>query len=589
MGNTRPHGVYRFSGGVKHKALRIVVSLFVLIIAGIMGYAVWLSHHYKQIIKDQLPGIVTNSTDSIYHISFSDISVSFYDHRVTITDLKLWPDNEQVQRMREQRRHILSTLSTVSIPSLEAYGIAWGDLVSEKSLDCKSIVVHNLKWLMVCHPNPGDSSFTRDKHKDPKITRVTATVVNFINPDITYHYKGLKEEFYCYMKGGKAELSNWVYNYDEHKDTCSFLYAHSGKVRFESFIFSKPTGRYVIKSPDLDFRTTANSVTLTSVKIKHMVDYDQQNGKEKEIYNLNFPTIELAGFNWYQLVNDAELTVPKVTGESPVIDIQFMRKNAAKNPRMGSYPNQLLLQVGLKTNIEVLNIKKGYFKYTEVTPKGDQGTIIFSNINGQFRNITNIPSAIAQHKSCTAKLEGKFMNKSPMSATFDLSLANNKGGYKVDGYLTDLDGDEVTPQAQVFTIVKVTSFHLNRMDMHIEGDEYYGKGDFTVRYENLKISLFKFDTKERQAKHGLFAFVGSALLLYPYNPMPGKEVRTVTTSFARDTTKGFISTIWQHMFRAAKKTAVREQGIVTLTDGPETGKGEPPKKGILKRLFGKKK
>jgi len=66
-------------------------------------------------------------------------------------------------------------------------------------------------------------------------------------------------------------------------------------------------------------------------------------------------------------------------------------------------------------------------------------------------------------------------------------------------------------------------------------------------------------------------------------------VRTVTTSFARDTTKGFISLVWENIYRAAKKTAVREKVIITLTDGPETTKGEQPKRGILKRLFGKKK
>jgi hypothetical protein len=43
------------------------------------------------------------------------------------------------------------------------------------------------------------------------------------------------------------------------------------------------------------------------------------------------------------------------------------------------------------------------------------------------------------------------------------------------------------------------------------------------------------------------------------------------------------------MYRAAKKTAVREQAIVTVTDGPETSKGEKPKKGFFTKLFGKKK
>ncbi len=491
--------------------------------------------------------------------------------------------------MRTQHRSVPTTLSTVSIPNIEASGIAWADLLTHKSLDCKNVVVRDLKWTMHCHPHPEDSLFVHDQKHSPKISRVTASNVDFVNPDITYHFQGVKENFECFMKGGTAGLGQFVYDYDHTKDTSVFLYARSGKVRFEQVVFSKPAGRYVIKSPDLDFETTPNSVTLTSVRIKKMNDNDKQTGKTKETYDVEIPRIKLCDFNWNRLIYDGVLRVPKCEASAPSISIRYIRENNPVNSRSGSYPNQLLLQVGLKTTIHELDITKGYFKYTEVTRKGDEGTIEFTGVHGSFDNITNLPKAIAKRKACIIKLAGKYMNKSDVSVDFVLPLTDNTGRYTVDGYVTNLNGEDVTPQAQVFTIVKVTSFHLNRMNMHIEGNETYGKGEFTVLYDDLKISLFKFDTKMREGKKGLFAFVGSALLLYPNNPMPGKEVRKVSTSFARDTTKGFVGTLWQHIFRAAKKTALKEKAIVTLTDGPETQKGEKPKKGFLKRLFGKKK
>ncbi len=573
----------------RHTALKIilcsVVGLF--IIAG--GTAWWFSYHYKQILMARLPEMVIRSSDSIYHISFKDISVSLRHHDVTLTRVKLWPDEKQAAQLRSRHRSVPATLSTVSIPYLVATGISWGDIIDKKSIDFKHVVVHNLNWTMKCSPHPEDSLFTRDEKKKPTISRITSMLVDFINPEVDYHYKGAKENFDCTMKGGTVPLQNFVYNYDHEIDTSLFLYARSGKVRFGHFVFSKPAGRYVIKRPLLDFETTANSVTLKSVKIKEMADNDPQTGKTKEMYDLDFQRIELYDFNWSKLIYDGVLRIPKAIAMAPSISIRYIRENNKAKGRKDSYPNQLLLQVGLKTSIHEMDINSGHFKYTEVTPKGDEGTIEFSGIHGSFDNITNIPRAIAKRKECIVKLAGKFMNKSDMNVTFTLPLTDTTGRYTVDGYVTNLDGDEVTPQAQVFTIVKVTSFHLNRMDMHIEGDQSYGKGNFTVLYKDLKISLFKFDTKMREGKKGALAFLGSALLLYPSNPMPNKEARKVTTSFARDTTKGFIGGIWQHMFRAAKKTAVREKAIVTLTDGPETNKGDKPKKGFFTRLFGKKK
>jgi hypothetical protein len=245
--------------------------------------------------------------------------------------------------------------------------------------------------------------------------------------------------------------------------------------------------------------------------------------------------------------------------------------------------------VGLQTDLRVINMTNAHFKYSEKTTKGDEGTIGFNAIKAKFSNITNIQELISRDNHCLISLDGKYMNKTPVTADFVLALDNKKGAFTMDGTIGELTGDEVTEQAQAFTIVKVTSFHLSKMDMHISGDETYSSGKFTVFYDGLKISLFKFDSKMREGKQGPFAFVGSTLLLYPDNPMPGKEVRSVTTSFARDTTKGFAGELWQNIYRGIKKTAVRERGIITLTDGPETKKGEVPKKGFFKRVFGKKK
>ncbi len=49
---------------------------------------------------ERLPEMVAKSSDSIYHISFSDVSVSLKDHTVTITDIKLKADEKQTAALR---------------------------------------------------------------------------------------------------------------------------------------------------------------------------------------------------------------------------------------------------------------------------------------------------------------------------------------------------------------------------------------------------------------------------------------------------------------------------------------------------------
>jgi len=571
----------------KNKLARIIAFAILILLIACCTFAVWISYRYKQILAERLPLMIAKSTDSVYHISFRDIHVHIFTHNITLTGLELWPDQKQVEKLKSAHRHIPPTLSTVSIPLLEASGLVWKDIIDKGILDCGNVTVHQLKWLMVCRPNPQDSLLQHDQQKKPYISLIRAEHIDFNSPNIIYHYEGIKDSFSAFLRGGKASLQQFIYNFDERQDTSLFLYARSGKLRPDTFIFRKKVGIYTVRKPLLDFETTLNSITLKDVKLKQMVDHNPNDG-EKEIYDFDLPSIKLMDFNWNQLINKSILQTSDVIATDPKMNIRYIDKNQPQTNKMGSYPHQLLLQVGLQTNLATINIHNGYFKYTEVTKKDGDAVIEFTNIQGHFTNITNMTSIIAKHKSCTIKLKGKYMNKSDVSSTFDFYLGDTSGRFKMDGILENLDGEDVMKQAQALTIVEVTSFHLDKMDMHIEGDGSYAKGNFTVLYKDLKISLLKFKSNFRKGKHGPFSFLGSALILYPSNPMPGSEPRQVTTSFARDPQKGFIGSLWENIYRAAKKSAVRNENLVNITDGKESSKGEERKKGFFQRLFGKK-
>lgn len=566
-----------------------VLCVLLVIIVGVCCWGLWLTRHYKQILAERIPQIIASSTDSLYHISFDDIDISYYHHDVVINNVHLQADTMQAHRMRMEHRHIPTTLHKVAIKKLEITGIAWKDLADKHSFDCNNATIYNLKWDMTATPHPEDSLFARKPKKKPYIDRISAQHFKVENPDVSYHYKGPQSTFKCLMKGGNVYLDNWAYNYNDKEDTSVFLYSKKGMLRLDSFILIKPSGHYGVKKPKLDFVTGEHSVSLKNVGIKHMINTDPGSKGEKEIYDLKFPEITIKDFNWNKLINDNTLAASNITAEQPDISLRYFRAAETQNNKMGSYPQQLLLQVALHTYIERLNIANGLLKYVEITDKGHEGLIEFTGIKGSFENITNIDNKIAQNKNCTIKLKGKFMNKSAVDATFNLGLADKTGKFTLDGSLKNLDGDEVLEQTRAFTIVEVTSFHLSEMDFHERGDESVVKGDYTVMYDGLKISLLKFKSDHRKGKKGPFSFLGSTLLLYPSNPMPGEEPRKVSVSFAREQDKGFINMIWKNMYYAAKKTAMRNDNLLKLTDGKETDKGEQPKKGFFKRLFGKHK
>ena len=569
--------------------LRAALVTLLILVGATGAFCLWLSGHYKHVLMERLPAMVMRSSDSIYHISFSDIKVSLLNHSVTVTNVKLWADTNQVNRLRQMNRYSPNTVSTVSAPLVVAYGIDWGNIFSKRTIDCRNLVVHDPVWYMKTVKQHPDLSMVAEKEGLSFVHRFAVSEFDIVKPNFTYDYTGDKNSYIFYLKGGSATLHDWAVDKDIAKDTSTLLYAQKGDIKPDSIIFKKDGQVYRMNAPAADFVTTDENVTIKNVSIRHMTDADIETGRLMEIYNLAFPSIKIESFNWKRLLHTDELVSPAIYASNPLIDIHFIRDDApSAHSRVGRFPNQLIRDA-IKTNIGNVHIVNGTIKYNEPVKNSDTAFVIrFDAINGTLKNITNTDDGLRQNNRCIIDLKGRYMNKSPVSATFDLSLTDPKGRFKVDGYVNNLNGDDVSTQAAVFTLAKVTSFQLTHMDVHIEGDETYCRGDFAMLYHDLKISLFKFKSDDRKNKTGPFAFVADATILYPENPMPGKNVRKTTAELPRDPNHGFIYLIWQAMYMGAQKTAVRDDQIIALAGG-KTDDEQRPKKGFFQRIFGKKK
>jgi len=569
------------------RVLYIILGVLLLKTVVLGGATLWIAHDYKHILTRKIPQMILKGSDSIYRISFDDIEIQFRNHKAILKNVCLTADTNQVNKLRERLHYSPNTVSNVFAPLVEVRGMYWEHVLLHKTLDCSHVIVHDPKWWMQTIKHHPDLTMVDDKDGASKLNRLSIACLEILNPDLTYHFKGDRYTYYFYLKGGKAMLNRWAVDKDLNKDTSSFIYARNGTVRPDSVIFSKDGVDYRIKKPTLEFSSTTSSVTLNAV-IKNMADVEREKGEVLEVYNFRFPEIAVSNFNWKKLLHYDVLEASEMKAVDPYISVHYVREKApAAKDRMGQFPNQLIRQA-IKTDIRKVTVKNGRIHYTEPQKKPDSAFVLeFEDINGSFSNVTNIDTVLEHHKNCVIRLKGKYMGKSPIAATFDMSLTDPKGHFTVDGYVNNLNGDDVSKQAAAFTFAKVTSFNLTHMTGHIEGDESYARGQFTMLYNDLKISLFKFKSDDRKTKNGPFTFLANALILYPNNPMPGKGPRSASAVLHRDPNHGFIYLIWKDMYMAAQKTAVRDERTIDVAGGHSDRKDDPPKKeGFFKRLFG---
>ena len=106
-----------------------------------------------------------------------------------------------------------------------------------------------------------------------------------------------------------------------------------------------------------------------------------------------------------------------------------------------------------------------------------------------MKNVTNIDSIIQRNNKCTINLKGKYMNNGDLSANFVLLLSDPLGYFKLDSTVKNIEAEDITQNSKVLALTEVKSFQMSQMNLHVEGDQIYGKGNVTMLYNGLELAF----------------------------------------------------------------------------------------------------
>ncbi|MBS1688097.1 MAG: hypothetical protein JSS96_05195 [Bacteroidetes bacterium] len=581
-----------------HKTLKIALIITILLIGGVTAWAAWVANHYKALIKDNLPNWVANATDDVYHVSLKDISINIITRRVTISGIRLWPDTVRVNELKESGKKTSITTLELEIPKVEINGIKWANIIANNEVGCGQVVLWNAEGVITQIPVLLDSaqkkvadSLKQRKKKAGVIKQFSVDEIRLVQSDIKFKSRTKDNDSFSFdMQRCNITLNDWLLKAGQKNDTSRFLFAKKGHVELDSFVYKKEGLLYNISTSKIDFETDKNSLVLNDLRIGPAVTKEafyKAIGHQKEIYHLHFPSVAFVNMNWKKMINNNQLMADSVLLKDPNINVYLSRLLPPnKESKLGKYPHQLLHKLKLKTDIQCIKINNGKVAYEEVNDRTHrEGDVKFEAVNGMVHNVTNIDSLVARNKICTIALHGKLYGKSDITATFKLLLPDTNGHFTMDGTLKNLDAEQITNTTKALALAEISSFHVSKMDMHVEGNQYEGSGNFTILYNDLKIILQKVDSSGEKRKLNdkpLISFLANNIVIYSDNPMKGDSVRSVSTYLKRDPQKSFFSLIWKNIFQGLEKTVVKNKQI------EEMAKKKGKKEGFFKRLFGKK-
>lgn len=225
--------------------------------------------------------------------------------------------------------------------------------------------------------------------------------------------------------------------------------------------------------------------------------------------------------------------------------------------RIGTYPQQRIMQIPVPVELNKLVLKNTYVEYKE---KGrivqKIGKVIFKNLNGTFYNITNRKSLIKKNNLLTADIDAIFLHQYPVQTHWTFYISSPKGRFDVKGALGSLDATAANEIIVPLGGAKVEKGHISKLDFDLKADDYGMDGMVKILYEDLKISVLKKDDETKELKKKKLASFGANLLVKDNNPSGKKPPRIANIHFDRDTTRSMFHMSWKTLMKGIKETAM---------------------------------
>ena len=548
----------------KKQKILITVAAIILLALIVVGYVV--AYRYKAIIHKAIPVAVADATDSLYRISVKNVSINIMNRSVTLKGVHLWADSAEIAR-RNNDSMAKPLYVDVVVPRLTVSGIMWDKLTGGEGYSCANfsiikpeIRVYKTDTALTIYDTIAPAPIERE---------FTASTVVMKAANIRYAVTVKSDTNMLQLKNCNIEMDNWEMGEESIKDTSRFLLAERAVIDVNTLLYSPPASDYHFSMAHIRFSTDDNKLTARNLKLNLKTSREEFLSKldrQKEIYELNLPTVELTGINRYKLLEKGELHIAAVHLNHSKLDILMDRRLPPNTKsKMGNYPNQLLQKLKLPLYVKVIKIHDGSLTYSEIVEKTDQkGSIHFNNIRGSLVNITNIPYWVQKNNHCTVKLGGKFNKYTDTRATFRFVLDDPKGTFAVEARMGALQGRQINEQTKAFTNVEIKSFNMKSMNLQLTGDEHQAHGSFTMLYNNLGIRILKKpeNIEDGKRKKGLLTFIANNMVLYSNNPMPGEEVRKVQTKVERDEMKSFFNLVWKNILQGVQNTAIRDLEVI---------------------------
>jgi len=548
----------------RFKIFKWIAGILLSIFLVIAGLAWFLNVKSRPLLTSQIKTLLYKSTDSLYTITFSNVSTNILTGSATLQNVKITADTNRYKQLVELKR-APNNLYTVTLKKLVVRHFHPLTLYREKKLQIEEILFDKPEVYMVNRqldfnedraPRPIQSPYT---FISKSLKEFSIEKIIFRDASFNYVNKNVNKFNVFSIDDLNITLVDLLVDSTSFEDSTRLYLLKDVLLNLKNYNYKTPDSMYNIKLDQLDFKASTGLLSINKFALEPLYDemkFGQVAGYARDRFNILMNDISLNGINLPLYISRQELRAKEMTianGFVAVFNNNGLPKRAEES-RIGKYPHQLLQKLTAPILVDKIQLKDVDVSYAIYNKESDQrGKISFEKTSGTISNATNIDKVKAIKPIMEANLTSYLMGQGKLDVDFKFNLAANTGDFSYSGELQNFNARVLNQITKPLGLVRINRGNVDKLKFKFKADDFGSKGTVDFSYFDLSVALMKNDpTKDHLVKRGLISFLANALIINSENPGRDGNFISAKVNYVRPGNSSFFSMIWKTLFLGVK-------------------------------------
>ncbi len=160
-------------------------------------------------------------------------------------------------------------------------------------------------------------------------------------------------------------------------------------------------------------------------------------------------------------------------------------------------------------SIDSLHLTNSEVRYNEISKKGREGFLSFTNINGSISNIKN--HDFGANDSLRIRIQAKIMGTGQLSLHYRQSYTDSLQSFLMTTRMGAFDLKKMNSMAEPLG-VRIKGGRIDSLYMRVRANDLFAYGQMDVRYKSLRLKVLGKDGKERFFLSGVVDWLANLIL-----------------------------------------------------------------------------